>query len=125
MMYGLGPKDELGHFLESHVVSPRRWSAPYEEKVKSKGWMSVRATLTALVQSHSMSQLLQRCIAFTGDVDTVATIALGIASFCPEIESNLPDHLIYTLENGPYGRDYLMELDGRFQALLAPYQQAN
>lgn len=122
MMYGLGSKADLGDFLETHLHSSHRWSQPYEGKVKAKGWMSVRAALTALNQSTSMSQLLQTCIAFTGDVDTVAAIALGIASFCPEIDPDLPEQLIASLENGPFGRAYLIALDAQFKALLTSYR---
>lgn len=58
-----------------------------------------------------MSKLLTDCIAFTGDVDTVAAIALAAGSCSREIQQDLPAHLIDALENGPYGRNYLIELD--------------
>jgi ADP-ribosylglycohydrolase len=73
-LYHLGPKAELGAFLEAHV--PGEWSVSWTGKVKSKGWMSVRAAITALAASERMSDLLRRCVDFTGDVDTVAAIAL-------------------------------------------------
>jgi len=49
--------------------------------------------------------------AFTGDVDTVATIALAAASCSEEYEKDLPPQLVVSLENGRYGREYLTELD--------------
>ena len=43
---------------------------------------------------------------FTGDVDTVASIALGAASCCKEYQQDLPYWLFEQLENGGYGIDY-------------------
>ena len=58
-----------------------------------------------------MSELLQKCINFTGDVDTVASIALGIAAASSEVENDLPENLYHLLENGPFGYDYIVNLD--------------
>ncbi len=112
--YRLGPKQSLGYFLEQHV--PGEWSTPWHGKVKSKGWMSVRTAITALVAHDRMSALLQGCIDFSGDVDTVAAIALAAGSCSVEIAQDLPEQLITHLEGGPYGREYLMQLDQQLQA---------
>jgi hypothetical protein len=64
-----------------------------------------------------MSDLLRRCVAFTGDVDTVAAIALAAGAHCDDLVQDLPGHLVAGLENGPYGRDYLVELDASLLAL--------
>jgi ADP-ribosylglycohydrolase len=114
-LYDLGPRERLGEFLEGLV--PGQWSAPWSGKVGSKGWMSVRAAVTAVRRNTSLAALLQDCIAFTGDVDTVATIALAAASCSREYEHDLPAALVEGLENGPYGRDYLAGLDRRLLAL--------
>ena len=64
--------------------------------------------------------------AISGDVDTVATIALGAASCSDEVAQDLPPHLAETLENGAYGRDYLVTLDvqlkARFSGLNLRYE---
>lgn len=86
------------------------------------GWMSVRAAITAVVRNDSLSELLQDCIAFTGDVDTVAAIALAAASCSDEIIQDLPAHLIAGLENGPYGRDYIIELDRQLMNVADQYK---
>ncbi len=114
-LYRLGPKARLREFLQSEVPGP--WSAPWEGKVGAKGWMSVRAAITAVVRNQRLSDLLRDCIAFTGDVDTVATIALAAASCSPEYEQDLPTNLIAMLESGPYGREYLVALDQQLLAL--------
>ena len=41
----------------------------------------------------------------------LGTIALAAASCSPEYEQDLPEYLILALENGLYGRDYLVALD--------------
>ena len=114
-IYRLGKKKDLGKFLEDHVSG--EWSQPWQGKVKSKGWMSVRAAITAVIRNQSMRELLKDCIAFTGDVDTVSAIALAAASCSDEIVQDLPTHLIQGLENTPYGRDYIIDLDKQLMNL--------
>jgi len=119
-LHDLGPKAALGAFLEGHV--PGEWARPWSGKVKAKGPMSVRAAISALAGSDRMSDLLRACVAFTGDVDTVAAIALAAGSCSREIAQDLPEHLVYGLEDGPYGRAYLEQLDGRLLALCRAYR---
>jgi ADP-ribosylglycohydrolase len=117
-LYQLGPKKDLGAFLARYV--DEEWSDPWRGKVKSKGWMSARAAATALMAHNQMSTLLQACINFSGDVDTVAAIALAAGSCSREIAQDLPEHLIFGLEAGPYGREYLIELDRKLLARYRP-----
>ena len=114
-IYKLGQKKELGRFLDAHVSG--EWSKPWRGAVRSKGWMSVKAATTAVIRNDSLSELLKDCIAFTGDVDTVAAIALAAASCSEEIAQDLPNHLINGLENGTYGKDYLIDLDRQLMSL--------
>jgi ADP-ribosylglycohydrolase len=114
-LYKLGPKAELGHFLERNV--PGNWSEPWQGRVGPKGWMSVRAAVSAIIKSSSMSQLLKTCVAFTGDVDTVAAIALAAGSCSAEIEQDLPDHLHRGLENETFGYGYIKKLDEELLAI--------
>lgn len=110
-VYQIGPKAEAGAFIESHIAG--QWSVPWEGKVGPKGWMSVRAAITAVARSDSLSSLLQTCIRFTGDVDTVAAIAMGAASCAADIEHDLPMALVAGLEDGAYGKNYVADLDHR------------
>src|SRR6476620_4565478 len=87
------------------------WSIPWQGEVSTKGLVCVRAAITAVMLHDSMSKLLQACIAFSGDVDTVATIALAAGSCSSEIAQDLPENLVQGLENKSYGRDYIRELD--------------
>ncbi len=70
------------------------------------------------MRNSSMSTLLKDCIAYGGDVDTVAAIASAAGSCSVEIAQDIPDHLIANLENGNYGRDYIMELDKQLMSLV-------
>jgi ADP-ribosyl-[dinitrogen reductase] hydrolase len=115
-IYKLGPKTQLGRFLERHVSG--RWAEPWQGEVGPKGWMSVRAAITAIIDSDRMSTLLKNCISYTGDVDTVATIALAAGSCCSEIAQDLPLNLIDNLENKQYGRNYLIELDKQLMTIV-------
>lgn len=112
--FSLGKKAGLGAFLKGEV--PGDWDTPWSGTVGEKGWMSVRAAITALQASNSMSAVLKQCIAFTGDVDTVATIALGAAALSSEFVDDLPQVLTDNLENGPYGRDFLQVLNERLMS---------
>ena len=120
-IYGLGKKAALGTFLEQQVPG-RAWSSAWSGKVGAQGWMSVHAAVCAILAGNSMSEILRRCVDFTGDVDTVAAIALGIASRCPEIAQDLPAVLVDNLENGTYGRDYIKDLDRKLNEQIAVWR---
>ncbi|MBW8760370.1 MAG: ADP-ribosylglycohydrolase family protein [Burkholderiales bacterium] len=81
---------------------------------------TLHAVHTALARHRSMRELLRACVAFGGDTDSVAAIALGLASLSPEFSDDLPPSLRGGLENGPYGHDWLLALDARLVARFAP-----
>lgn len=112
-IYKLGAKAELGKFIEAYV--PGDWASVWRGKVGAKGWMSVRAAITAVSRNARLSDMLKDCINFSGDVDTVATVALAAGSCSEEVEQDLPPVLADKLENGEFGRDYLIRLN---QALM-------
>ncbi|HEX7735064.1 MAG TPA: ADP-ribosylglycohydrolase family protein [Ktedonobacteraceae bacterium] len=116
-LYQLGAKKDLGAYLEKEVDG--QWSKPWSGKVTAPGWASVRAAVTAVSGSSSMSELLKTCVQFSGDVDTVAAIALAAGSCSAEIAQDLPAHLFESLENGKYGREYIQRLDQQLLALVA------
>lgn len=119
----LGPIDEAGAWIQSISDKTRKfkignnWDVDWKGKVKAKGWMSVRAAITAFSRNTDLTALLIDCVNFRGDVDTVATIALAAASRSDQYDQNLPDVLLYGLENGDYGRDYLIALDHQLDEL--------
>jgi ADP-ribosyl-[dinitrogen reductase] hydrolase len=109
-VYKTGPKDELPEFLTTHLPS-YDWSSPWRDPVPVHGISTVRAALTAIMQSDSLSQLLTSCVAFNGDVDSVATIALSCASSHREFVRDIPIQLWQGLESTKYGIEYLAQLD--------------
>jgi ADP-ribosyl-[dinitrogen reductase] hydrolase len=118
-LYARGAAADLGLFLDE-LVPGYAWATPWRGKVGAKGWMAVHAAVTAVSRGRSLSGILQDCVAFSGDVDTVATIALAAASCSREIVHNLPQVLIDGLENGVYGRDYIQDLDRQLLARFFP-----
>lgn len=107
--YDHGPLKHAGAWIEGQIGG--QWSAPWAGKVGPKGWMSVRAAITAVSRAKSLSGLLKDCIAFSGDVDTVAAIAAGAASLSEQVVQDLPDGLVLSLEDGRFGRNYVIDLD--------------
>lgn len=116
--YGLGAPFLVGEFVNRHVEGP--WNRPYTGSVGSKGMESVHAAFAAVQNHHNLADILKACIDFRGDVDTVATIALGAASLSDRIYHNLPAVLVDGLENGPWGKTYLTELDRRVKERFYP-----
>lgn len=114
--YRLGPVSDLPAFLEVHV--PNEWLRPHKGKVGAEGVSAVRAAVTAIVAERSLAALLKRCVDFTGDVDTVAAVALGAASCSEEYVHDLPERLAADLESGAWGAPYLRALDERLMALV-------
>ncbi|GAA5146140.1 hypothetical protein GCM10023321_05140 [Pseudonocardia eucalypti] len=109
----IGPTERVAHWITERLDGAEDWSVPWQGKVDALGVMCVRAALTALSGKRRLTDLLSVCIGYTGDVDTVATIALAAGSRAADVEQDLPAHLYDTLENGPFGRDYLADLDAR------------
>ncbi|HEU4946957.1 MAG TPA: ADP-ribosylglycohydrolase family protein [Kribbella sp.] len=121
--FELGLMSEVGRWVDRQLLSSGGhggWSRPWRGKVGARGWMSVRAALTAMTASSSLSEILRTCVAFTGDVDTVATVAMAAASRSQQITRDLPNVLKRDLENGPYGRGYLWDLDARLLSSVSP-----
>lgn len=120
-LYKRGAKKDLGRYLNEYVGPLSGctvdWSAPWTGRVLAKGWMSVRAAITAIEAHDGLSAILKACVAFSGDVDTVGAIAMSAASCSDEVKKDLPEALVFGLENGKYGREYLMQLDVRLLKL--------
>ncbi|KZN56444.1 hypothetical protein N474_11905 [Pseudoalteromonas luteoviolacea CPMOR-2] len=107
--YNLGPKSQLGKFVQSHTSI--NWNTQWQGEVACCGLETVNALLTVLQSEDSYSELLTQSVAFGGDVDTIAACALGIASLSDEYSNDLPLFLYDDLENNKYGKDYLVKLD--------------
>jgi ADP-ribosylglycohydrolase len=79
--------------------------------VSTSAYEVVRAALFAVTTLGSQSEILKQCIDYTGDVDSIAAIAMGVSSLKSDVEKDLPVYLQLGLEDTTYGRTYLVELD--------------
>jgi ADP-ribosyl-[dinitrogen reductase] hydrolase len=127
-LYERGPKANLGHFLNEHVtvkVSGLDWTVIWQGRVGLTGPEAVQAAVTAIVRNDSRSSLLKDCIGFSGDVDTVAAIAMAAAAHSSEIKADLPQHLYDKLEDGRYGHQYIKNLDKQLLEMHLRLKQGN
>lgn len=118
-IYDLGPKDELEGWLRQYgavakMLEDQSTDPESGKMVSTNGAECTKAALRAL-ELTSLSEILRESVSYGGDTDTVATIAMGIASNCREIQKDIPVNLIAGLENKEYGRDYLIEMDRRLK----------
>lgn len=113
----IGPKKDLRDYLIDTLMSGF-WVKPHRGDVGSLGLTSVNAALTSLEKHNSLKKILIDCVEWTGDVDTVATIAMAAGSVCKEVVSDIPDVLLLNLEGGQFGREYLKSLDEKLGATL-------
>jgi ADP-ribosyl-[dinitrogen reductase] hydrolase len=119
-IYNLGMVQDLDSWLKGFQWENDIFSAwELGTKVDVKGISCVRAAKTAILNNNTLSGILKTSVAFGGDTDTVACIALSIASMSKEITNDLPQNLYEGLENKAFGKDYLIELDKK---LLAKYR---
>ena len=112
LLYGLGEKTALPEFL-TQTLPDYNWTERWQGKVPIHGISTVQAALTALLASDSLSEILQACVAFTGDVDSVAAIACSCAAISDSICQDIPEQLWQGLERTRYGLPYLQEMDRR------------
>ncbi len=110
--YNLGPKKDLMDWLKTHQSIPLTFEQlKTYDHIPVLGWPCVMAALHSVLNCNSLSETLKACINWAGDTDTIAAIAMGIASVCKEMKQDIPQNLIDGLENSKYGRDYIVELD--------------
>ena len=102
------------------VSSGVKWTESWHGEVGAKGWMSVRAALTAISQTKNIAperklhELAKRCVDFGGDVDTVAIIAVGaVAPIWRETTSEI-DEMVNTVKPNCHGIQFLTELERKF-----------
>ncbi len=113
MYYRLGPRQNLGQWMNQNV-GDHDWNTPWQGPVGSPGMESTHAAITAVMAATSLRDLLVRCVAFTGDVDTVAAIAMGAAWGYPDLPNDLPDALWEGLEvSNPVMKTLLIETDAK------------
>jgi ADP-ribosylglycohydrolase len=106
----------LRKFLAAHLSD--HWLNDWQGWVSVEGMPCALAAVTAVLNSCTLEQVLVNSVSFGGDVDTVGAMAMAMASliYVDDIIPVMRD----SLENGAYGRDYLLGID----AQLDIYRQA-
>jgi len=110
-IYELGKKENLTEFVAQ--CSKYNWRDDWSSPVACCGVETVNALLTVLKKSESLREILIKSVAFSGDVDTVAAVGMGIGSCSKEYSADLPAFLYDELESGKYGKNYLAEIGGQ------------
>jgi ADP-ribosyl-[dinitrogen reductase] hydrolase len=114
LLYNSGEVNQIGEYLTAELGG--QWNQNWVGEVGMQAHEAVWAALTLLKEENNLAQILRRAVAFGGDTDTVVSIALGCASCSPKFANNLPVSLINGLENGPYGRNFLIDLNKKLLA---------
>lgn len=89
-------------------IMNRSWDGASEIPCEARA--TAAAALAIVWEYPKMSEILKASIDFGGDVDSVAAVALGLASLKGS-ENDLPKTLYDGLEDGLYGRTYLEDMD--------------
>lgn len=116
-LYQLGDVSQLPAFLQREEVGD--WNYDWQHTVTVEAFDTVSAALSCLLRHDNQADLLQSCVALSGDTDSVAAIAVGIASCFTNYSKNLPEHLKQTLNEPQYGMAYLAELDKQLLAKVS------
>ena len=114
--FGLHRKGAL-HDLPDFMAQEglMHWNLQWNQPASVLAFDTLSAALTCLLRNHAMSELLKDCISLGGDTDSVAAIALGIASCYTEYAQDLPVPLLHTLDENTYGLNFLTTLDKSLQ----------
>ena len=116
-LYAVGERQELPAFLATYAPGPP-WAEPWSGQVDVKGYSAARAALRLVLEHDRLSAMLEQAVRFGGDTDTVAAIALGVASCRRDVQNDLPQRLLLSLEAGTYGREFLRDLDRQLLNLV-------
>jgi len=113
-LYKLGEISQLPAFLQREGYGD--WDFNWQQAVSVEAFDTISAALSCLLRHDNLADLLQSCVVLSGDTDSVAAIAVGIACCFTSYRKNLPEHLKQTLNEPQYGLAYLAELDKQLLA---------
>jgi ADP-ribosylglycohydrolase len=83
------------------------WSQEPQGEAANKGIPAAHAAINVAARNLSYRDILRRSVAMGGDVDTIAAVAMGLASCSSHHERELPQELVDQFENSTYGLNYL------------------
>jgi ADP-ribosylglycohydrolase len=109
-LYNKGRLKHIHQYLED--IQGINWDNNWGWEIECDGMQTVDAIVTLINSSpEKMSDILLDSVNFGGDVDTVASVALAIASNSDEVENDLPKILYKDIEKGRFGIDYIKKID--------------
>lgn len=100
---------DLKAFLEKENYS--RWDFNWSGPVSVSAYDTVSAVFSCLIKNNNLKDLLYNCVDLSGDTDSVASIAIGLACCFDEYDKNLPSSLFLKLDELQYGADFLNKLE--------------
>lgn len=83
--------------------------------------MSAHDTWTAVMSLQhydSLHTILRAAVDLRGDTDSVAALAVGLASLNRDVKNDLPVSLFDGFEKGDFGADFLYDLETRLRAKM-------
>jgi len=115
-IYNQGNKHQLLEFVSDFTQFT--WKDNWQGEVACCGEETVHALFTVIKNTERLNDVLIESVNFSGDVDTVASLALCIAKLSGEFETTLPEFLYSQLENGTYGNQYLRAKGNELMSLV-------
>lgn len=117
------PEEDLGEWLEEKVPG-HAWSADWNEPASVQGIPCAHAAITMFRQGTSYVDIMKRAVANGGDTDTVAAMAVAIASVSGTKVNDFTDAHFDNFEGGrgkdgkAWGYSFLRQMDGELMALV-------
>lgn len=108
-IYNLGQPLEVLQFLnrEVGIIDWGNWDGGEAE---NKGIPAALAAINIAARTSSYEEVLQRSVALGGDVDTIAAVAMGLATHSRYHSKHVPQPLLDGLEQDHYGAAYLRQV---------------
>lgn len=105
-------RDELVDYIRDRWIHVERTGNPGEGN--HTVWVALLALRTPK-PNGTLSEILRTAVSFGGDTDTVAAIAVGLGTQASDIRQTVPKTLYEGFERGPYGLEYLRDLDQKLE----------
>jgi ADP-ribosylglycohydrolase len=105
-----GKKAELVDFIETYI-NGYHLSHLWTKYVPCHGISTAKAAISVITRTDSMLETLLKSVAFGGDTDSTASIALGLQDCYSNKVDDLPQKLVDDAGNINYGLDFCLDLD--------------
>lgn len=107
-------------------IRPHRMLGAHEQYdgVPCDSYATFGAVVDVVAASSTYRDVLTKSVALGGDVDSVAALAMGIASLCNHITKRMPAKFRNDLENGTFGRDYCKKIDEKIDRYVEVVRKA-